>query len=264
MALRKNDITLTIAVLLIVILAWMSRGNLAHHSTERDVEESAINKPDTIKRCTVRVDTSLLGLTVYYPSTDSILLRCFDPPTPEKDSSIIFCCAAAFTRYDRPHNNNHLFIAGDHVCSGERKRGYPCVNNTGAFVFYNGKWKFLLDKYSHELDSAALYNGSGFAQEMLIHEGRQIKTVRRLSQVEQYRALCQLNGELCVIDAQEPQPFGVFINTIMDAGVEEALYLDMGEWHYSWYRINLGTDAIPIHSDLKQTATNWLLFYVVR
>ena len=261
MSLKNNDITLTIAVLMIVIIAWMSRGSLVNHSRERGIEESSVNELDTIKRCAVRVDTSLLGLTIYYPATDSVVLRCFEPPTPDIDSSIVFCCAAAFTRYDRPHNDNHLYIAGDHVCSGERRRGYPCANNTGAIVFYNGKWKFLLDKYSHELDSAAQYKGSGFAQEMLIHEGRPIKTVRRLSQVEQYRALCQLNGELCVIDAREPQPFGDFINTIMDAGVEEALYLDMGEWHYSWYRNTFEGKAIPIYLDLKETATNWLVFY---
>lgn len=155
MTLKNNDITLTIAVLMIVIIAWTSRGNLVKHSREKCIEDSSVNELDTIKRCAVRVDTSLLGLTIYYPATDSIVLRCFEPPTPDKDSSIVFCCAAAFTRYDRQHNDYHLFIAGDHVCSGERKRGYPCVNNTGAFVFYNGKWEFLLGKYSHELDSAA-------------------------------------------------------------------------------------------------------------
>ncbi len=261
MALKNNDITLTIAVLMIVVLAWMSRGNLSNHYKVKGGVEMSVDELDTIKRCLVRVDTSFLGLTIYYPATDSIVLRCFDPPTPDKDSTIVFCCAAAFSRFDKPHNNNHLFIAGDHVCSGERKRGYPCVNNTGAFVFYNGKWKFLLDRYSHELDSAALNNGSGFAQEMLIHEGMPLKTIRRLSQIGQYRALCQFNDELCVIDATAPQPFGDFIKIIEDAGVEEALYLDMGEWHYSWYRNSFEEEAIPIYHDFKKTATNWLVFY---
>lgn len=236
----------------------------ATYPREKESGEIIVNELDTIKRCVVRVDTSFAGLNIYYPATDSIVLRCFDLPTPDKDSSIIFCCAAAFTRYDRPHNNNHLFIAGDHVCSGERKRGYPCANNTGAIVFYKGKWKFLLDKYSHELDSAAQYNGSGFAQEMLIHEGKPIKTIRRLSQIGQYRALCQFNGELCIIDAVEPHSFGNFINTILDVGVEEALYLDMGEWHYSWYRSSFDDEAIPIHLDCKESATNWLVFYAKR
>ena len=264
MALKNNDITLTIAVIMIVVIAWMSKGNLSNHYKVKGDVEMSVDELDTVKRCLVRVDTSFLGLIVYYPATDSIVLRCFVPPTPEKDSTIIFCCAAAFTRYDRPHNNNHLYIAGDHVCSGERKKGYPCTNNTGAFVFYNGKWKFLLDRYSHELDSAALNKGSGFAQEMLIHEGRPIKTIRRLSQMGQYRALCQFNGELCVIDAIENQPFGDFISTLLDAGVDEALYLDMGEWHYSWYRSSFDEDAIPIHPDCKASATNWLVFHKTR
>ena len=77
----------------------------------------------------------------------------------------------------------------------------------------------------------------------------------------QYRALCQFNGELCVIDAIEPQPFGDFTSALLDAGVDEALYLDMGEWHYSWYRSSFDVDAIPIHLDRKEAATNWLVFF---
>ena len=47
----------------------------------------------------------------------------------------------------------------------------------------------------------------------------------------------------------------------MDAGVDEALYLDMDEWHYSWYRSSFDVDAIPIHLDRKEAATNWLMFF---
>ncbi len=131
MALKNNDITLTIAVIMIVVLAWMSKGNLSNHYTVKGDLEMCVDELDTLKSCLVRVDTSFRGLIIYYPATDSIVLRCFDPPTPENDSSIAFSCAAAFTRYDRPHNNYHLYIAGNHVCFGERKKGCSCSNKHG-------------------------------------------------------------------------------------------------------------------------------------
>ena len=222
---------------------------------------TTVDVTDSLSSCAVRVDTTSQGLIIYFPITDSIIFRCFDRPIPEIDSLVCFCCAAAFSRTDSPHNNNHKSVAGDHVCSGERKPGYPCKNNTGAVVFYNGAWKFLFNTYSHELDSAAMYGGSGFAQEMLIHEKRPIKTVRPLSDVNQYRALCQIGEELCIIDSKETVSFGAFINRLLEKGVTEALYLDMGDWHYSWYRNILGGEVIPIHADHKESATNWLLFY---
>ena len=264
MSIGKNDFTLSVAILLLVIISWMSRGNLAGHLTEQDDSLTVVDELDNLPNVAVRIDTSIQGLTIYYPITDSIVLRCFDRPIPDKDSAVVFCCAAAFTRYDRPHENNHLNVAGDHVCSGERHSGYPCNNNTGAVVFYNGTWKFLYESYSYELDSAAFYGGSGFAQELLVHEGIQINTVRSLTQVGQYRALCQRKQELCIIDAKGTISFGSFINSLLGAGVGEALYMDMGDWHYSWYKQISNGKATYIFPDYKESATNWLLFYFKR
>lgn len=68
---------------------------------------------------------------------------------------IIFCCAAAYTGVDKVIHK-HTNIAGDHVSRGTRFKGYSCKRNVGAFVFYNKKWKFLYNKYTHEFDSAVM------------------------------------------------------------------------------------------------------------
>lgn len=92
------------------------------------------------------IDNSNEGLTIYYPQYNSIDLVC-GAVSPEEDDKAIFSCPAAFTG-ERILEFKHTNIAGHHVSKGEFHRGYACKPNTGAFVWYNGKWKFLLKDYA--------------------------------------------------------------------------------------------------------------------
>ena len=85
---KNNDITLTIAVLLLVIIAWISRGNLANHCKGRDGVETSVNELETVKRCAVRGDSSLWCLAIYYPFIDSVVFRSHDLLISDKDSSL--------------------------------------------------------------------------------------------------------------------------------------------------------------------------------
>ena len=209
----------------------------------------------------VIVDSTQRGLRLYYPRSDSVDLRCFERPIPEVDSTIIFCCAAAYTGVDKI-NYKHKNIAGDHVSNGTRFGGYRCDRNSGAFVFYDKKWKFLHNNYTHELDSAALYGGMGFGQELLIFNGTRLKTTRPDENVNLFRALCEIDGQLCIADATDRMAFGDFKQALLDADVSNAIYTDMGEgWNYSWYREYQDSAAIYIHQSYKKAATNWIVFY---
>ena len=145
------------------------------------------------------VDTTQPGLKLYYPPTDSIVLRCFDRPLPSKDLDIVFCCAAAFTLdYERQHD--HRRICSAHVSDGQYFRLPRIRRNTGAFVTSNGKWQFLYQENAdpsafHEaFENAAKNHGAGFAQEMMIHDGEMVTTTRPLSNVNLFRALCEGQG----------------------------------------------------------------------
>lgn len=219
------------------------------------------NEDQILPRPAVIVDTTQRGLRLYYPQTDSVDLRCFERPVPEVDSSIIFCCAAAYTGVDEV-NYKHTNIAGDHVSSGTRFRGYSCKRNSGAFVFYDKKWKFLHHSYTHELDSAALYGGMGFGQELIIYNGDRLETTRSDKNVNLFRALCEIDGQLCIADATDRMAFGDFKQALLDAGISNAIYTDMGEgWNYSWYREYQDSAAIFIHPHYRASATNWIVFY---
>ena len=57
-------------------------------------------------------------------------------------------------------------------------------------------------------------------------------------------------------------PFGSFIQLLLNAGMYDALYMDMGPgWNYSWYREYAGGEATYIHSATLGSATNWLVFH---
>ena len=225
----------------------------------RKVKESDEAQAAAAPLPAVTIDSTANGLVFYYPKTDSIDLRCLKRPEPAQEPGIIFCCAGAYTGTG---SKSHSNIAGDHVSGGIRYHGYRCPRNTGAFVYYKRKWKFLYKDYTTELDSAAANNGCGYAQEMLIHDSIRLKTARPDNNVNQFRALCELNGELCIAEATSAKPFGDFKQSLLRAGVKEALYTDMGAgWNYSWYREYPDSKAVFIHQAYQESATNWLVFY---
>ena len=258
-----NKRLIFIVISLCLALMASCRGRTSNKKGQEDVqcEEVIIRQPS------VSIDSSSVGLLFYYPKTDSIALRCFVRPEPEKDKDIVFCCAAAFTLDYRTEADHHR-ICSAHVSDGVFYPKPRIKRNTGAFVSYKGLWSFLYEAdadpaaFEEAFQKAAANNGAGFAQEMLIHEGKQVPTTRPLGNVNLFRALCERNGRLCIADATNNQSFGAFIQMLVDAGVTEAIYTDMGNgWNYSWYRLYAGETATYIHSSYQSAATNWLVFY---
>ena len=178
----------------------------------------------------IRKDT--LGLIVLYPHFSSIDLVC--GAMPEKsDSSVILFAEAAYTG-ELLHEFKHSNVAGDHVSQGKRYKGFKCKRNTGAFVYYNGKWMFCYKDYSHEIDEAAANGGSAFGQEMIIHKGKLVEIARKDNNKNQFRALCNHEGKLCITESKEIVPFGDFKKQLLTLGVSDAIYPDMGPgWNHA-------------------------------
>lgn len=247
-----------VAVLLVMLGSCAGNNRKTTEGGESQVPE---------KITAVVIDTTHAGLRIYFPQFSSVGLVTGEMPDTTVNA-VIFCCAAAFTGQcmdDFKHSN----VAGDHVSDGmgKRFRGFRCARNNGAFVYYKNHWKFLHKNYSAELDSAAVYVGSGFAQEMMIHEGIEVPHTRKAGSENLFRALCEIDGQLCVADAKEWGTFGSFINNLLDAGATEALYLDMGSgWNHSWYRSEFSSGysspAIIIHPKRHEYCTNWLTFWI--
>lgn len=198
------------------------------------------------------------NLVIYYPLYDYIDHACGTMPS-KKDSSVIFCCSASFTG-ELLKTFKHSNIAGNHVSSGVFHRGFKCKPNTGCFTFYDGRWNFYMDNRKEHIKEAAANKGMAFEQNMIIFNGKMQPSFRKLSSLNKYRALCEYNNRLCIIDSRWYVSYKTFRNSLKKLNVKNALYLDMGKgWNHSWYRDNDGK-VEEIHPRTQNYLTNWIVF----
>ena len=202
-------------------------------------------------------------LRIYYPNYNRIDLVCETMPSPN-NKSILMCCEAAFTG-ELLEDFKHSNIAGNHISNGVLHKGYKCKANTGCFAFYadSGTWEFEMGEYAECLDKAVRHSGAAFGQTMIIHNGADVHNGRPCKDASknQYRALCELGGKLCIIDAKTTMSYKDFIQSLLNVGVKHAIYLDMGNgWNYSYYRGNDGK-VHYIHNRRIKYTTNWITFY---
>ncbi len=187
----------------------------------------------------------------------------FGDDSPKDDKSVIACFGAAFTG-ERLLKFSHNNIAGPHAGGGKKYKGYSCPRNTGAFVYSNGSWEFLYGGYKNknydlELSKAAKNGGCGFEQEMVVFKNQRVETTRHLDNENIFRVLCDKDGELLIVESTASVAFGDFIDSLMNYGVDNALYLDMGTWRYGWYRPT--NDTIEeLQPRIHNFHTNWLIF----
>ena len=215
-----------------------------------------------------RIDT--LGTIVLYPKFSRVDLACGVMPS-KQDSSVILMVAGSYTGKTKKvfeHSN----IAGNHVSGGVWYKGYHCHRYTGSFFFYNNTWKFVYapnkDKNYNpnnvrekEMKIVAEYGGSGFSQEMILHNGEVTPTCRPGNNKNIFRALCALNNRLCIVQSQKIVQFKEFVALLQQLGVTDALYLDMGAgWNYGWYREENG-QVYELFNKRTIYSTNWVTFY---
>ena len=215
----------------------------------------------TLNAHAVTVETTN-NLNVYYPDFTRIDLVCGKmPKTSEKD--VEFCCEAAFTG-ELLTEFKHMNIADNHITGGVMKKGYRCKANTGGFLWRKGRWKFV-----RKVDYPTTANGwsIGFCQLLIIKDGKaRPLSTRMKSRRNIFRALCEKNGRLCIIETKRVLTYESFVRCLTGYKVTHALYLDMGSgWNYAWYRDDSGRvkERFPESKSSFRFPfrTNWITFY---
>ena len=113
--------------------------------TRYSLEPVAYSPPNGIPTQSKQYHTARMvkdGLVIYTPSYRNIDLVCGTMPSMA-DTNVIFCSAAAFTGKCLSFFT-HRNIAGNHVSGGRLEQGYLCHRNTGAFVYYDGKYSLYI------------------------------------------------------------------------------------------------------------------------
>ena len=249
---RKESFMGFVRLILLSIVFLLVSCNIGNKKGDLSREE--INKEESMTL--LRRDT--LEIIILYPHFSSIDLVCGTIPS-KNDSCVNLIAEAAYTG-ELLNEFKHSNVAGDHVSKGKRYKGFKCKRNTGAFVYYGGKWKFCYKDYSQEMDKAAENGGAAFGQEMIIYKGKLVDIARKDNNKYQFRALCNHNNKLCIVESKSNITFGEFKKQLLTLGVSDAIYLDMGPgWNHAWYRDK--GKIVELHPRLHSFCTNWITFY---
>lgn len=219
-------------------------------------------------------------LIVYYPQFGSIDFQVGEYPD-RNDSSIIFCCAASFTR-KRRFIQKEDNVAGPYVTKGKYHCGYEYGDNTSAFVSWNKHWEFISDTTLRgNFEECCINSGSAFSQMPIIvnYEPYRRENARDFLSIgnwhlykdnygnillrrkkHRYRALCEKDNRLCIVELKKKDTYEKFVYELIDFDIENAIYLDVGRgWSYGWYRDRTG----QIHNldpYVHPFVSNWLIF----
>ena len=200
---------------------------------------------------------------VYYPQFSRIDVVTEKMPS-KSEQDVIFVCEAAFTG-EKLDEFKHSNIAGHHVSGGKFYEGYHCKVNNGVFTWSKrGGWKFFNNAHKNSvtpLKAAAAKGGCGFCQNLILFNGKEFNGCIKPERRNQYRALCDIGGKLCIVDCASTMTYADFKAGLRELGAKTALYCDMGTgWNYSWYRKDDGS-VKEIFSVPGRYTTNWLTFY---
>jgi len=196
-------------------------------------------------------------LLILYPKFSSIDLICGTMPS-KADTTILLVAEAAYIK-NTESVFNHMSIAGDHVAHGQRFKGYSCLHNSGAFIYYKGKWKFCYNSFTNELDLAAKNGGMAFAQELLLFNRNSKSVARDESAINKYRALCNHNGHLCIVQSKINQNLRDFRTSLINLGISDAIYLVPGVSNIAW--LNDNQASIETGGATYSKKSNWITFY---
>ncbi len=222
----------------------------------------------TLLSCTVHAQSGVVEreqtnrLTVYRPINARLDLVTQTMPSSDNDS-ILFCAEAAFTGelLDRFEHHN---ILGPHICSGVLYQGYAYNERYGCFTWANGEWRFATLPNDELLDSVAASGGMAFTQYWVVRDGVVPRPqIQKDERITFYRVIAERDSQLCIIESTHQMPYGQFLDALVDYGVTNALYMDMGSgWNHSFYRDSSNTLTI-IHprAAASRYCTNWLTMY---
>lgn len=239
---------------------------------------SSCNQHENSRYNHMAIDTTST-LYAFYPNYDYIKWTC--SKSPNKDNkNIIFCCTATFSK-DYSIKIDHNKICGSHIVDGKYYEGYQHCLLNGAFVYSDGIYAFLYDSINIKMKSLdGLPKTYGFSQMRLdtnimnipsdniffekfgLRGYRNLEGKLRLSNTKfKYRALCEKESKLCVIESKEKVTLTQFRKNLKEYGVTHALYLDTGiGWSHAWYRDNNNKVQV-LHPYIHPFNTNWLIFY---
>lgn len=181
-------------------------------------------------------------LDIYCPQFDSIELRCTNMLLPCLHKEITFAISGPYTA-NRRLIPSHDRIVGWHITDGKLYEGARTDIPLDTFIYSEGRAFFYFDDFPEEklkglLDDASGKNGMAFQSMLWIFNGERTSLwVARKYRKYHFRALCDYQGRLCIIESREKTQAERFKDLLQEIGIRNAIHLDTGPgWQNSWWR----------------------------
>lgn len=234
-------------------LAWAEVG--------KGKEENNISTKDktpTIMNLDYKMKVDTTADLIIYDITDCQLdLACGTMPTTD-EQDVVLCVAAAFTGKCLDYFA-HSNILGPHISKGVLYEGYEEEGGYAIFASLGKQKEFFALENQNKLEEVASAQGMAFTQYWVLKDSKGYNPPRQTIKQEYYRCIAQMTGRTYIIESKEVVKFDYFVKCLIDLGVENALYMDMGRgWNHSFYRDERGKVHI-LHPNTHNYCTNWLV-----
>lgn len=175
---------------------------------------------------TEKIDTTIndIPLSIYIPHNATAEL-CLQTPDIN-DQNIIFCAQAADIRKDNKKIVGAFVLKGEPLAWGLSKKGYCGI--------IDGTISIGVADNSPLFEEATEKGGYFFRQYPLVDNGKLVENVPKNKAIR--KALCDRKGEIMVVISNTPESFHDFAQSLVDLGVDNAIYLVGGEYAKGWYR----------------------------
>lgn len=207
---------------------------------------SPISNQGTIQKEINRINIYPLGGN----KVDFRLLR------PDKlDNRNRLCVPAAFTsKNNKPEGLIYL--------NGRLTSGQKPSSGKGLVIISLGEIEILnINQLGQFLNSRKDSKFSLFQQWYLIEKNKRGENPFPKSKL-QMRVIAKIKNETFIIESDSNVDSEQFISTLVNMGVSDAVYLDMGSWSEGWYK-DSDNKIKSIGNDKSNTKrqTNWILFH---
>jgi hypothetical protein len=219
---------------------------------------STEEKTPTIMNQNYKMKVDTTEDLIMYDITDCQLdLACGSMPTAAQED-VVLCVAAAFTGKCLD-SFEHSNILGPHISQGELHKGYDEEGGYAVFASWGKQKGFIALEDKEKLEEVVASKGMAFTQYWVVKDGEGYNPPRQTVKQEYYRCIAQKAGRTYVIESKEVVKFDFFVKCLVEIGIENALYMDMGKgWNHSFYRDQEGKVHI-LHPKTHEYCTNWLV-----
>ena len=197
--------------------------------------------------------------TIVYQNNCS--MEFLDKRPADNDKSVQLCIAGAFTQLE------NYKIDGAYLCSGKIYNKNAVNHSVGgcikivkgiASIYPTNKGKLLTEKYLNDL---AAQKASFFQQIQLIENGK-AASFKDKAYFQRRAIVTFKNGKTAVVECAESLLLSEFSKELVELGVKNALYTDMGGWDEGYYRDPVSGKKVTIglmktHTDRQ---SNWVVF----